>query len=150
MARNPLTHEARKYIGTKYVLGGTTRSGIDCSGLVLEVALAVTGRVLSRTADEQMKDPGLVFVKPEGIQRGDFLFYHKVGGVVQHVAIATRPGYVIDAEGGTEVHDGVTIPGGVEIRPRAAGYYVGDANLVAIRRLPVSKLQALPYWMRNP
>lgn len=42
-----------KWYGTRYRLGGTTLSGVDCSGFTIAVAKAVYGLDLSRTAQEQ-------------------------------------------------------------------------------------------------
>jgi cell wall-associated NlpC family hydrolase len=45
--------EARLWIGTPYRWGGTSRRGVDCSGLVQQV-YRTTGVILPRTAREQM------------------------------------------------------------------------------------------------
>ncbi len=46
--------EARTYIGTPYVWGGTSRSGIDCSGLIYNCYQKIDVN-LPRTAKEQSK-----------------------------------------------------------------------------------------------
>lgn len=45
--------QAYTYLGTPYRLGGTTRSGIDCSAFVLSVYEQATGVELPRVAASQ-------------------------------------------------------------------------------------------------
>jgi hypothetical protein len=49
--RTPV-EEARAYLGARYLWGGMTEQGIDCSGLV-HMAFRRSGRLVPRDADEQ-------------------------------------------------------------------------------------------------
>ncbi|MFM7194968.1 MAG: NlpC/P60 family protein, partial [Bacteroidota bacterium] len=48
-----VVREARTYTGVPYKWGGTTRAGMDCSGLVVQ-SFAKAGITLPRTADDQL------------------------------------------------------------------------------------------------
>src|SRR5882672_6129016 len=63
---------ARKYIGTPYKYGGTTRSGMDCSGLLLNSFNAID-MSLPRTSEAQSKIG--MKVDMEELQPGDLVFF---------------------------------------------------------------------------
>ncbi|MEQ9403276.1 MAG: C40 family peptidase [Cyclobacteriaceae bacterium] len=63
---------ARSYVGTPYKWGGTTKSGIDCSGLI-QKSYKTIGINMPRTAKEQSK-----FGQKrgwDGIKPGDIVFF---------------------------------------------------------------------------
>ncbi|MCL2760208.1 MAG: NlpC/P60 family protein [Desulfuromonadales bacterium] len=71
-------------LGTRYVFGGTTRSGIDCSAFVQKVFGEMNVK-LPRTAREQ-------FLKGEpvdlgNLQKGDLIFFHTYAPFPSHVGI---------------------------------------------------------------
>ncbi|MFM7485448.1 MAG: C40 family peptidase [Cytophagales bacterium] len=79
---------ARSYIGTPYKWGGTTRSGIDCSGLITNAFSAIK-QSLPRTADAQAaigEEIGIADIKP-----GDLVFFAtgKKKKEITHVGIVT-------------------------------------------------------------
>lgn len=76
---------ALSFLGTPYVLGGTTRTGTDCSGLVLQVFTPL-GVKLPRVsaAQAQMGLP----VTPDALLPGDLVFFDvNQEGRVTHVGI---------------------------------------------------------------
>lgn len=84
---------AQRYVGSRYVYGGTGNGGFDCSGLTQHV-YRQHGRSLPRTASAQAaatRRVPLSQAKP-----GDLLFWTNRAGGVYHVGIYTG--------GGTYVH----------------------------------------------
>jgi cell wall-associated NlpC family hydrolase len=63
---------AARYKGTRYVFGGTSPKGFDCSGYV-QYVFAQHGIRLSRTADTQAKEG--VFVSRSKLRPGDLVFF---------------------------------------------------------------------------
>jgi cell wall-associated NlpC family hydrolase len=86
--RQPAAHAvaiARRMLGCRYLWGGGTCHGIDCSALV-QLAYAMSGYVLPRDADQQW-DALDTPVERDALVPGDLLFFARDGAVV-HVAIA--------------------------------------------------------------
>ncbi len=79
---------ATKLMGTKYVWGGMTGEGIDCSGLV-HTAFRSQGVRLPRDADQQALAGKLVATRwhRSTLRRGDVLFFLGRRGTVSHTAI---------------------------------------------------------------
>lgn len=84
---------ARGWIGTPYLYGGNTRSGIDCSGLVQQVFKA-NGKNLPRTADQQMH---AVRIIPRSQAASGDLVFGVQNGVAHHVGIFLGGNSMIDA-----------------------------------------------------
>lgn len=80
---------ARGYIGTKYKYGGTTRKGIDCSGLMC-AAYSSAGVTLPRTSNEQSKIGKRVYIGE--LQVGDLVFLGAKKGSkkITHVGIISK------------------------------------------------------------
>ena len=83
---NKVISTARSYIGTPYKFGGTSRAGIDCSGLV-KSTFAEAGTSMPRTSHEQSligKKISFSELKP-----GDLVFFVNKKGETQitHVGI---------------------------------------------------------------
>ncbi|WP_319114068.1 LysM peptidoglycan-binding domain-containing C40 family peptidase [Streptomyces sp. MI02-2A] len=87
-----IVNQAAKYRGTPYVYGGTTKKGMDCSGLT-QTTLKALGKKIPRVAADQYRSSKKVS-KP---QKGDFVFVHDSHGVY-HVAIYVNSKTWLEAE----------------------------------------------------
>jgi cell wall-associated NlpC family hydrolase len=79
---------ARSFTGTPYKYGGTTRSGMDCSGLLINSFNAVSIK-LPRSSEDQSKVGKEVKIKE--LQPGDLLFFAtgKKKREITHVGLVT-------------------------------------------------------------
>ena len=78
---------AKSYMGTPYQYGGTSKTGIDCSGLVfssflsIEMTLPRTSRALAEAGEP---------IKPKKIKEGDLVFFSsRNDGNINHVGLVT-------------------------------------------------------------
>lgn len=85
---NTIINTARSYVGTPYRWGGTTRGGIDCSGLLCN-SFRTVNYTLPRTSNEQSKVG--VKVKKGKLQPGDLVFFAtgKKRRKITHVGLVT-------------------------------------------------------------
>lgn len=86
---------AKKYIGVKYVWGGTTPSGFDCSGYT-QYVFAQHGISLPRVSrDQYARGTAVSF---ENLKAGDLVFFSLDGDkVIDHVGIFIGDGQFINA-----------------------------------------------------
>ncbi|MFL0353922.1 C40 family peptidase [Xanthomarina sp. GH4-25] len=86
---------AEKYNGVRYKYGGTTKKGMDCSGLIT-TAYSSENISLPRTTGDLATTGNWVDVKE--VQKGDLLFFatKKNSRSINHVGLVTeaRSGYV--------------------------------------------------------
>ncbi|MBR4723428.1 MAG: C40 family peptidase [Clostridia bacterium] len=88
-----LVAQAAKYLGVKYVYGGSSPSGFDCSGLV-QYCCRQLGVSVNRTASAQYSNGA--YVSRDNLQPGDLVFFSR-GGRISHVVIYAGNGMVIHA-----------------------------------------------------
>jgi cell wall-associated NlpC family hydrolase len=80
--------EAKKFLGTPYLWGGSTpKTGFDCSGLV-QWAYARAGIHIPRVTDDQILAPGATAVSRRNLLPGDLVFFRDSTGYVHHVGIS--------------------------------------------------------------
>jgi cell wall-associated NlpC family hydrolase len=126
---------AKRYLGVRYALGGTTPRAFDCSGFVRWI-FAQHGVRMPRTAKEQAAVGDAP--TPGDLQPGDLLFFFGGRGA-QHIAVYVGGDTIIHASSsGKRVR--LDRFGGTRARPTWFG-----RRLIAVRRvLPAEGVIELP------
>ena len=94
---------AKSYEGTKYVWGGRSPKGVDCSGLVCQVYNSM-GYDVSGTADSMYRSLGRKVEMSEELEPGDVLFFDfKKTGKATHTGIYAGNGMITHASGSSGV-----------------------------------------------
>ena len=95
-AAEQLVDEALSYLGIRYRFGGTSpATGLDCSGLVLNVFRNAVGLDLPRTARE-MANLGDKIGRQE-LKPGDLVFFNTMRRTFSHVGIYLGDGKFVHA-----------------------------------------------------
>lgn len=84
---NFIVQEAQTYLGTPYKYGGSTRSGLDCSGLVINVFDAANYK-MPRASREQATVGQEINLRQA--QEGDLVFFITSGSSINHVGIVDK------------------------------------------------------------
>lgn len=71
--RRAVVEEARRWLGTKYRYGGNDRTGVDCSGMVVQVYLKAANVKLPRNSAQQQRYCRKI--KRKELAEGDLVFF---------------------------------------------------------------------------
>lgn len=85
-----LYNAIQSWIGTPYQYGGTSKSGVDCSGFVGNIYQEVYNRTLHRVANDMQLDCELI--SKSELKEGDLVFFTNSKGRVSHVGIYLKDG----------------------------------------------------------
>lgn len=115
--RTQIIAYAKDLLGVKYVYGGTSRKGFDCSGFVWHV-FNHFGIKLNRVASDQATQG--TKVSKSNLQPGDLVFFDTNGGMnhINHVGIYIGNGSFIHASSGSKAKK-------VVISDISSGFYNG-------------------------
>lgn len=83
--KNKIIEEAKKYLGAPYLLGGKTKKGIDCSGLVQMAYQNSLGIILPRHSRDQRKFGRKIRLTDS--EAGDLVFFEKLKNKTSHVGL---------------------------------------------------------------
>ncbi len=93
--RQEIIHYAKSFLGTPYRYGGTTRNGVDCSGLVTAVYREFDISLPRSSADQSRVGDG---VNRSNLEPADLVFFKTSGsGTISHVGIYIGDGKFIHA-----------------------------------------------------
>jgi cell wall-associated NlpC family hydrolase len=118
---------AWNFLGTPYIWGGDDPSGIDCSGLVIEVlaGVGILPHGYDNTAQglfDRFRDKQIATPKP-----GALVFYKAAGGLITHVGLVLEHDVVLQAAGGgpATTSPAAAWTAGAFVKIRPIGYRFG-------------------------
>lgn len=81
----PLLEDIENWWGTKYCMGGSTQSCIDCSAFTQTIIHDIYSIQLPRTAEEQFNMA--VPINYTDLKEGDLVFFQTTGRTISHVGV---------------------------------------------------------------
>ncbi|MFA8450140.1 MAG: NlpC/P60 family protein [Bacteroidales bacterium] len=106
---NRIISFSKKYLGSPYLWGGRSISGIDCSGFV-QAVFRYVDIFLERDAYQQAEQGSDVFLIKEA-QAGDLAFFDNDEGKITHVGLLLNNNEIIHASGKVRIdkidHNGI-------------------------------------------
>lgn len=126
-----ITRTARRWIGSPYLWGGVTPSGVDCSGLV-QAVFWLHGIALPRDSDQQARTGQQIDVADDfsNLNAGDLLFFSETPARVSHVVISLGGSEIVHSaltNGGVQVDD---LTGNREIEGRLRGLFTSARRVL--------------------
>jgi len=128
---NEIVSYAKSLLGTRYVYGGTTTSGFDCSGFTSYV-YKKAGITLPRTSASQYGEG--TSVSKGNLQSGDLVFFNNLGKGPTHVGIYVGGGMFISAES-----EGIAISS-INDKYYWGKYYIGAKRILKNNETTVAAL----------
>ena len=116
-----IVETALSHLGTRYVYGGASAGGFDCSGFTMYIYKQF-GVTLNRSSKDQVNNG--VAVSKSNLQQGDLVFFSTNGVYPTHVGIYIGDGNIVHAS---------TAKDGVKISSLNTSYYT--TNYFAARRI---------------
>jgi len=110
-AEERLRTAAERWEGTPHEWGGTSRRGVDCSGLVQSIYADAFGYQVPRTTEQQVEWGR--YVKRDALKPGDLVFFQPGSGQ-RHVGIYVADGQFLHASSSD----------GVRLSPLDRSYWV--------------------------
>ena len=90
-----------EWYGTRYLMCGTTKSGIDCSAFMQVMYSGLFGITLPRTSREQYN--AIQPISLTELKEGDLVFFNTTGGGVSHVGFYLQNNKFVHAGSSTGV-----------------------------------------------
>lgn len=83
-----------QWYGTRYLWGGTTKDGVDCSALVQNMYREVFKKDIVRTSIMQY-GMSMVLPQKDSLREGDLVFFKTRGNFISHVGVYLKNDYFV-------------------------------------------------------